>query len=456
MKPRFSPFLILFILTIVVSSCTLPIRGISSASKIPDSGLDVTPGQGFSDLGFGVEIGRFDVDFSKIQTMGAKWIRYNAVSWSDIEPEEGKYNWDQMSRLEDAVKRANQAGIKMILIVRSTPGWAQKIAGSACGPIASDKLQSFGDFMSALVKRYSADALKVNYWELWNEPDVDSSLVGGDSVFGCWGDKQDAYYGGGYYAEMLKVATPAIHAANPDAKVFLGGLLLDCDPTDPGTPGRCKQGYEIAPKFFEGILQAGGGKFIDYVSFHGYPGFNPKAASPVPAELNMVSWQARGGVVMGKANYLREVMAKYNVNLPLFLTETSLLCDERNPACNPPGQDFYQKQAEYGAWLLVRNYAEGIGTIWYTYDGPGWRASGILDQDQNPKPVYSSLQFISNLLQGSKLTKKIESESGVTFEFSTPKGVFYFQNPFNDQPKIIRVEGSTVQNLDIFGNPIPQ
>jgi len=456
MKPRFSFFLILIILTIVVSSCTLPIRGISSASKIPESDLNVTSGKGLNDPGFGVEIARLNVDFSKIQAMGAKWIRYNAVIWSDIESEEGKYNWNQLSQLEDAVKRANDAGLKIILIVRSTPAWAQKVAGSLCGPIAAEKLQSFGNFMSALVKRFSESPMKVDYWELWNEPDVDVSLVPGDSVFGCWGDKQDPYYGGGYYAEMLKIATPAIHSANPDAKVFLGGLLLDCDPTDPGTPGRCKQGYDLAPKFFEGILQAGGGKFMDYVSFHGYPGFNPKAANPVPSELNMISWQARGGVVMGKANYLREVMAKYNINLPLFLTETSFLCDERNPACNPPGQDFYQKQAEYGAWLLVRNYAEGIGTIWYTYDGPGWRSSGILDQDQNPKPVYASLQFIANLLQGSKLTKTIEGETGVTFEFSTPKGIFYFQNPFAGPPTIITVEGNTVQNLDIFGNKISQ
>ncbi len=58
------------------------------------------------------------------------------------------------------------------------------------------------------------------------------------AIFGCWGDPNDkTYYGGEYYAEMLKRAYPAVKAANPQAIVLNGGLLLDCDPRYP-PPGK--------------------------------------------------------------------------------------------------------------------------------------------------------------------------------------------------------------------------
>ena len=38
----------------------------------------------------------------------------------------------------------------------------------------------------------------------------------------------DPYYGGGYYAEMLKIVYPQIKAADPEAQILIGGLLLFC------------------------------------------------------------------------------------------------------------------------------------------------------------------------------------------------------------------------------------
>jgi hypothetical protein len=200
-------------------------------------------------------------------------------------------------------------------------------------------------------------------------------------------------------------------------------------------------------------LKSGGAGYLDFVSFHGYPHYDPNSINPVSAELNMPSWQARGGVVAGKVNFLREVMAKYNVSLPLFLTETSLLCSEQLPDCNPAGPVFYQNQAEYAAWLLVRNKAEGIGTIWYTYDGPGWRSSGILDENQNAKPVFRSIQSMTALLQGSNSFQKIDGPGIVGYQFFTPKGTFTFRNPLDNHPSILVGQGA--ETIDIFGNPIP-
>ena len=51
---------------------------------------------------------------------------------------------------------------------------------------------------------------------------MDPKLVDPDSVFGCWGDNDDDYYGGGYYADMLKMVYPAVKSADPQAQVLIG------------------------------------------------------------------------------------------------------------------------------------------------------------------------------------------------------------------------------------------
>jgi hypothetical protein len=405
---------------------------------------------------FGVEISGFDVDFVKIKELGAKWLRYNAILWSDLEPNEGEILWDKLSSLEPGMQKASEAGLKLIVIIRSTPGWAQNIQGHSCGQIREDKFGAFGDFLSQLTARLSPTPYNIHSWELWNEPDVDPGIIPGDSVFGCWGNQYDSLYGGEYFGRMLGAVVPKMHAADSSSKILNGGLLLDCDPADPGTPGRCRSNYDLPPHFFEGILKAGGIKELDFVSYHGYTTYDPNVYTPIVSEINMPSWQARGGVIIGKANFLREMMANFNTGLPLFLTETALLCPESFPQCNPAGPEFLQKQAEYGSWLVVRNYAENINTIWYPFEGPGWRNSGILDENQNPRPVYKSIQTALSKIDGSSVIRKIDQYPGISgYEFQSATGRFYFLAPISDQPPSWTAPENAAIVQDVFGQPVP-
>ncbi|MFQ5615847.1 MAG: hypothetical protein ACE5GO_05235, partial [Anaerolineales bacterium] len=164
---------------------------------------------------------------------GVHWVRLNGLFWSDIEPTEGERDWDQLSLFEERIQAASAAGLQMIVIVRSTPAWAQARPGYYCGPVHPGKLATFGKFMHDLVSRYSQPPFNVRYWELGNEPDIDPRHVPPDNIFGCWGDENSPYYGGEYYAEMLKAVYPQVKAADPDTQVLVGGLLLDCDPNNP-------------------------------------------------------------------------------------------------------------------------------------------------------------------------------------------------------------------------------
>jgi len=59
--------------------------------------------------------------------------------------------WEAVKGLENGLIDASTAGLDVILVVRSTPDWAQKIPGSSCGPIQEGEIQTFALFMKDLV-----------------------------------------------------------------------------------------------------------------------------------------------------------------------------------------------------------------------------------------------------------------------------------------------------------------
>jgi hypothetical protein len=151
-----------------------------------------------------------------------------------------------------------------------------------------------------------------------------------------------------------------------------------------------------AAHFIEGVLKAGGGDAFDIVSFHAYVHYN----GTLDWDLYHPMWGPRGGAVQGKADFLREVMARYSVDKPLFHTEAALICSESSTGlCDPPDATFFQKQADYVVRLYARNWADGfLGTIWYRLDGPGWRNGSLLDENQDPRPAYYALDFMTEEL----------------------------------------------------------
>ena len=189
---------------------------------------------------------------------GAFWIRRNALNWVVVEPTEGERNWGGLASLEKEMIAISEQGMELILIIHYVPSWAQAELGYACGPVKAEKLGAFGAFMGDLVARYSQPPYNVRYYEMGNEPDVPLGVVPGGSQYGCWADMEDPTLNGGVYAEMLQAVYPQVKAANSDAQLLIGGLLMDCDPLDPpqmadGTIKNCD-----SSRFLEYILQSGG------------------------------------------------------------------------------------------------------------------------------------------------------------------------------------------------------
>jgi hypothetical protein len=321
--------------------------------------------------------------------LGIQWWRRSRVSWRQVQPTRGAaYNASSLATLDSDLQAALAAKFTPIVIVHDSPAWAtiNDPFPTSCGAIRADRFGDFAAFMGWLAERYK---YRVRYWEIGNEPDVDPRNVVPDEVYGCWGDSNDPYYGGEHYGRMLNAVTPAVRRANPAAQVVIGGLALEY-------PSSAATGGESAD-FLEGILRAGAANSFDIVAYHSYPGYSNQ---PLDYDYDIdpdSDWSKLGGYAIGKARFLRSVMERYGVDKPLALNETALICSTP-PDGVCPGADaiFLQAQADYMVRMMTRAWSVKVEQIvWYTLQGPGWRESGLLDDQQRPRPVYRAYrQFV--------------------------------------------------------------
>ncbi len=387
----------------------------------------------------------------KAEDTGAYWVRYLAFNWAEIESVRGTYNWNAID--ETALQNIKNKNLKTIGIIYHTPTWAQKISGKTCGPIAQEDLAAFSQFVKALVTRYGFSSYSIKYWEFMNEPDAAWSVLPDDSQYGCWGDSSDLdYYGGDYYAEMLKVAYPAVKSVDPNAQVVLGGLLIDCDPTNQPVGGSCPQG-----KFFEGILSNAGGNFIDIVNYHAYP---YQSNGKIYDEIHP-GWKNRGGIVQGKEDFLQEVMQNHGISKPIMLSEAALSCPEWSD-CIYDLPAFYENQADYVLRLYSSSQTIGLlGSIWYQLEGPGWRYCGLLYGDKTPKPAYNAYQFMTQEMRGTTALGESADYTGVTtHKFSSPEKQIWIMWASDQLNKSVSLPSNTSRVLDKYGNvlytnPVP-
>ena len=304
----------------------------------------------------GIEAASLSQDhLSLIEQAGAHWVRRNALLWSDVEPQEGDRNWAVVAGLEKELRDASSKGLKTILVIRSAPPWAQKVAGVACGPYREDKLAAFGRFMRDVAARYADPRYTVTHFELGNEPDIDHRLVPPDNIFGCWGDESDPYYGGGYYAKALQAAYTQIKIGNPKAQVLMGGLLLDCNPETSTRNAPCKTGL-----FLEGILNAGGGEHFDIVSVHAYD-FWTGGIGNYANQKWRTSSATTGPSIIVKTKYIRRLLNRYGHSKPIMNTESAVLCWD----CKTLSEAYTQTRAYYAARSFAAAKADALAAnIW--------------------------------------------------------------------------------------------
>jgi hypothetical protein len=298
------------------------------------------------------------------QTAGVGWVRW-PFGWDTIEPYNTTaehYNWAETDAAFGAIKAA---GLNVIATMARNPSWA---ATYSAGRLDRSGVEPFAEFMAAAVERYDGDGMHdapgspiVDYWEIYNEPD------GGDPIRARYGTGFWGPYGADY-AQMLCAVYPAAKAANPSAKIVLGGVAYDWFEEDGGPFVRA---------FLDDVLTAGGGHCLDALAFHYYPQFEPV-------------WTPYGPGLSGKTNYLRSKLNTYgHSNLPLLVTESGY-----HSNADPRWPSTPEIQSDYVVRLFTQAIASDVRVmIWFSWtDLPDyWAANGLLDRNRQPKSAYYAL-----------------------------------------------------------------
>lgn len=253
-----------------------------------------------------------------------------AIYWSDVERERGQYDWAATDR---AFTAAAKAGIRILPTVVRTPDWAAEAPGQL-GTVPRD-YADYAAFLRVTVGRYGANGtfwaehpdirrLPPTMWQVWNEPDIDHYWT------------RDPWIA--TYLELLRLGRDAIKAADPAAKVVLGGLT------------------NFSWEELDDIYEAGGRGAFDIAAIHPF--------SRRPSNVLKIVKLARRAMVRGGDR-----------NAPLLLTEVSWSSGKGRSTKNYGWEMTEKGQAKMlreGVSLLARNRKTlGIaGFYWFTWLSP--------------------------------------------------------------------------------------
>ena len=123
---------------------------------------------------------------------------------------------------DEIVLSAAKARLRVLPTVLTVPNWGRETNSELFSGPTAKGLDFYARYVRALVARYGPKgtlwtehpeviAMPVRKWQLWNEPLT--------RAFWFEGSRNAAYIA------LLRAATPAIRAADPRAKVVLGGLV---------------------------------------------------------------------------------------------------------------------------------------------------------------------------------------------------------------------------------------
>jgi polysaccharide biosynthesis protein PslG len=135
----------------------------------------------------------------------AGWVRED-IHWFRVQPDSATWDW---SYTDQAIRELLARNIKIVAVLGHPPGWATPYPDDAPAGFSfyAPDPRRYAAFAGAVAQRYGR---YIHHWEIWNEPD--------NPLF--WKPAPNS----ADYAELLKLASAAIHHADTDAQVLLGGI----------------------------------------------------------------------------------------------------------------------------------------------------------------------------------------------------------------------------------------
>jgi hypothetical protein len=317
------------------------------------------------------------------------------ISWDNIEPEEGKFNFTGVDLY------LSTANINTLAIVWPMAEWDQKTCHSEddyfirpCACACLDKGGSEEDccaskghwkgapcdilkyqiFLEKLVERYDGDGIDdmpglimpIKYWEIINEPDL------GNEGAPMPSDKSCKKEGGAFWrssakdlVELMKASYETIHRVCPDCKV-----------TSPGFAS-------INNDFTQEVLELGGEDYFDIFNFHSYP---------------------QDASYEGMAVSINKIRNGYGITKDIWLTETGNPGDAKAYENNKiTKNEYYKIHSEFILKQYTIALSLGIKKIfWWNswpndinqFDSQGWKTLALNDMNGNKRPAYYTYKLM--------------------------------------------------------------
>lgn len=301
---------------------------------------------------FGADAAAIASGFDDAEKLGASWVRVD-LPWDGIQPatSETAYDW---SRFDTLVADAGARGLKLLVTVVDPPVWARNAACAAqetCEPLDP---QAYAAFAARAAARYAPRG--VHDWEIWNEENLGGFSVSADPAAA--------------YAALLAASYQAVHHADPDALVMIGGLGM--------VQTEQAQHWTGAYDFLSGVAKAGGLADADAVGVHPYDwNTTPKDS-------------AAFALIDGAGRSLASVLAAYgHPDLKFWITETGA------PTAGSPKVSL-ARQAQLATQTVAAETADPHvdGLFWYSdIDIPGSDLYyGLRTADGTAKPAFAALR----------------------------------------------------------------
>lgn len=188
--------------------------------------------------------------YDKVAEAGVKWARLQS-GWARTEKEKGVYDFEWIDKIvNNFVERGIEPWVCLCYGNALYNKEAEKVFGAVgCPPIFTDEQKKgWESYVKAFVKHFEG---RVNYYEVWNEPDGKW----------CWKHGPNATELGLFTRDTGKY----IKEVNPNAKV-IGGVI-------------CSKNLAYLSEAFE----TGMGDYLDFVSFHEYTNDETKVFETVEA-----------------------------------------------------------------------------------------------------------------------------------------------------------------------------
>ncbi len=319
----------------------------------------------------------WDTVMDSADEAGVQWGR-EQFDWDVIEPSDGTYSWASYDKV---LAEYTQRDIKMLGLLTYSSSWASAVPGSTDSEFYPPDMTAWKDYVATVADHYKDD---INYWEIWNEPNHE----------GFWKGDLDGY------SDLIVAASAAIKAANPDAKIVLGGLSgSDADYLD---------------DLYTDINDA---SVIDVVAFHPYRvlngGFN-----------NAPEMNADGlNTLLTDIYNMKAVVRKHDkANTPLWITELGWTTYADGVTKT--------KQAQF----LMRAYTTALAipnvkkVFWYTFSDTSSDNSlseakfGLVDVNYKKKKALDAFTFTKNHLNRHYLKDQSLPRQTLVDDFSINTG----------------------------------